>query len=77
VAMHKIGRTTKFPRDEHVDIVVREVLLNADAPESARVPTIEIREYIKSSEMFGHGLVIPARSTRDLQVALDLITRED
>lgn len=71
--MHKYGKTVKFPRNEHVDIHVREVFLNPDAPEAKQVQAIEIREWIKSGELYGHGLVIDRKNASDLRVALDRI----
>lgn len=71
MAFHKFGKTEKFPVNDDVDIVVREVTLNADAPESAHVPCIEIREFLREPEIYGHGLVIPRASVACLKVALD------
>lgn len=61
---HKYGKTVKFPRNPDVDIHVREVTLNADAPTEQQVEAIEIREWLKGGEVYGHGLVIP----RDLSL---------
>ena len=65
------GALEKFPRDEHVDIHVREITLGADAPTAQKVEFVEIREFIKSGEVYGHGLLIPKRELRDLKVALE------
>jgi hypothetical protein len=73
VAFHQFGETVKFPRNEHVDIHVREVTLNAEAPSGA-VDCIEIREFIKEGEVYGHGIVLPASSVKDLQIALQRLT---
>jgi hypothetical protein len=64
----------KFPRNEHVDIHVREVTLNAEAPSEA-VECIEIREFIKEGEVYGHGLVLPLTSVKDLEVALKQVQK--
>jgi hypothetical protein len=70
ISFAKTGKPEKFPRDEHVDIVVQPVTLNADAPEGSRVETIEIREFLKEPGVYGHGLVLPRLAARDLHVAL-------
>lgn len=73
---HKVGRVEKFPRDEHVDIEVREITLNAEAPESAHVSTIEIREFLREPQIYGHGLVLPVTNIPDLKVALERLLVE-
>ena len=75
MAFDKVQRTETFPRDEHVDIHVREVTLNADAPSSAQVSVVEIREYLKDGGVFGHGIVLPASTTNDLITAIRRVTR--
>lgn len=70
---HQYGQTVKFPRNEHVEIHVREVTLNADAPESARKSYVEIREFIRNGEVYGHGIVLPVNLVSDLKVALDRV----
>jgi hypothetical protein len=70
VSFQQVHRIEKFPRDEHVEIHVRTVTLNADAPPSAHVPVIEIREYLKEPELYGHGIVIPLTAVKDLLVAI-------
>ena len=77
MAFHRYGKIVKFPRNEDVDIHVREVTLNADGPEEKQVQSVEIREYIKSGEVYGHGLVLPAHCVRDLRVALDRISQSE
>lgn len=64
---HQYGKTTKFPRDEHVDIHVRLVDLDADA--EVPFPHVEIREYIRDTEAYGHGLVLPVTAFKDLVAA--------
>jgi hypothetical protein len=76
VPFHRTGQVEKFPRDENVDIHVREVTLNASAPESAQVEAVDIREFIKNGEVYGHGLAIPRREVRDLIVALEKVLAE-
>ena len=73
MAFHKYGATVKFPRNEHVEIHVRPLTLNADAPAQNHVEAVEIREYIVSGETYGHGLVLPRASVRDLLVALNKV----
>lgn len=75
MSFQHVLRTEKFPRDEHVEIHVREVVLNADAPSSAHVPVVEIREYLKEPEIYGHGLVIPTTAAKDLVTALQRIAK--
>lgn len=75
---HLYGKTVKFPRGEHVEIHVRQVRLavGEDAPEPAREDYVEIREYIKEAEVYGHGIVLPANQIADLKVALDQLVAE-
>lgn len=68
MAFHRYGETEKFPRSEDVDIHVREVTLNPDSKKSA--DCVEIREYLKEGEVYGHGLVIPWRELGDLEIAI-------
>lgn len=63
-----VGETATFPRDEHVDIRVREITLDDS------VQCVEIREWIKSGEVYGHGIVLPFKSIRDLKIALDRVS---
>lgn len=70
---HRYGETVKIPRDENVEIHVRAVTLLADLPEERHVNLVEIREFIKSGEIYGHGIVIPEREIADLKVALDQV----
>jgi hypothetical protein len=76
VTFHRYGASAKFPRNEHVEIHVRKVDLNADAPSQA-VPCVEIREYIKSGEVYGHGIVLPAALIKDLKIALDRVIQDE
>lgn len=69
-------RTEKFPRDEHVDIHVRQVALNSSAPPSARLPVVEIREFIKESGVYGHGIILPLNSVSDLVTALGRVSKD-
>ena len=71
MAFHKYGKMVKFPRNEHVDIHVREVTLNAEAPVERQAECIEFREWIRSGEVYGHGLVVDRRNLSDLRVALE------
>jgi hypothetical protein len=73
VAFHRVVKTVKFPRNEHVEVHVRRVVLNNDAPEAERVDAIEIREFIKAGEVYGHGLVIPAQNDTDLIHAIEKV----
>lgn len=75
MAFHKYGQTVKFPRNEHVDIHVRQVSLNVEAPEGEQVQAVEIREFIKNGEVYGHGIILPANSIKDLVVALDRVSK--
>lgn len=68
---HKYGKTVKIPRNDHVDIHVREVVLNADAPEADQVEHIEIREYLKEGQVYGHGLLVPKDSAERIAIALN------
>lgn len=63
-----VGETVTFPRDEYVDIRVREITLDDS------VQCVDIREWIKSGEVYGHGLVLPFKSIRDLKIALDRVS---
>lgn len=76
MAFAMYGKSVSFPRNDHVDIHVRTVTLNADSPSNA-VEMIDIREFIKSGEIYGHGLVIPRNEVKDLKVALDRVTAVD
>jgi hypothetical protein len=67
VSFHKYGKTVKFPRNEAVDIHVREVTLDVES--DSPVEAVEIREFIKTGEVYGHGLVIPRDSVKELDVA--------
>jgi hypothetical protein len=58
VALFQYGASKKVPRNEHVDIVVRRVTVNPGI-ESERQEYVEIREFIKSGEVYGHGILIP------------------
>jgi hypothetical protein len=73
VTFTQYGETVKIPRDEHVDVHVRRVTLNANAPSERQVEMVEIREFIKSGEIYGHGVVIPVREIADLKIALDQV----
>lgn len=77
MAFHKYGKTVSFPRDEDVDIHVRQVTLNADDIEERQEHVLEIREWIKSGEVYGHGIVLPRRTSRDLLNALERIEHEE
>ena len=78
MAFHQHHEGVQFPRNEHVDIVVRPVTLNADAP-SDSLEYIEIREYIKASGTWGHGIVVPFGVMPDLKIALERVacTKKD
>lgn len=69
MAFHEYGEHAKFPRDEHVEIHVRKVTLDAEGPKP--VDCVEIREFIKAGEVYGHGLVLPVAQSKDLVAALD------
>lgn len=73
MSFHQYGQTVKFPRNEHVDIHVRAVTLNTDVP-SAQVECVEVREFIKEGEIYGHGLVLPRNAVKDLLLALQRVT---
>lgn len=62
-----------IPLNEHVDIHVMRLVINPDAGPSKRLDAVEIRQYIKESEVYGHGIVVPAREVKDLVVALNKI----
>lgn len=53
----KFGKTKKIPRSKDVELHVRQVTLLPDSDDSR--PYIEIREYIKTTGIYGHGIVIP------------------
>lgn len=66
----------RFPRDEDVDIHVSLVTLSVgdDSSEGSKKPYVEIREWLKVPELYGHGIVVPARvAIKDLKVALSKI----
>lgn len=71
MSFHRYGETIKIPRSDHVEIHVRKVVLNPDLPEERQVKMVEIREYIVSGGIYGHGVIIPEREVADLRVALD------
>lgn len=73
MAFHEIGKTVTFPRNEHVNIVVRTVMLNTDAPTEHWLEYLEIREFIRASETFGNGVLIPIGQVDDLLVAIDRV----
>ena len=77
MAFHRYGKTVKFPRNDDVDIHVRQVTLNADDETDKQVEMVEIREFIKAGEVYGHGLVIPCREVADLKIALDRILEKE
>lgn len=64
-----VSTPSKFPVDEHVDIHVSQVVLDEDA--ETETPVVEIREFLKEPGLYGHGIVIPMKSVRDLRVALE------
>jgi hypothetical protein len=67
VALHEYGKLVKFARNEDVDIHVRKVTLD---PEGTKpVECVEIREFLKGGEVYGHGLVIPVSQAKDLNAA--------
>lgn len=68
---HVYGKTQKFPRNEFVDIHVREVTLNADAPPEQQSRCIEIREFLREGEVYAHGLVLPETAVVDLCAAFN------
>lgn len=70
MAFHQYHEGVQFPRNEHVDIVVRPVTLNADAPADA-LEYVEIREFIKASGTWGHGIVVPRNLLPDLKISLE------
>lgn len=74
MAFHQYGETVKIPRNEHVDIHVRAVTLNADEAETEQVECIEVREFIKDGEVYGHGLVIPCHTVKDLALAFQRVS---
>jgi hypothetical protein len=76
VAFIQYGEMFKFPRNENIDIHVREVTLNADAPPGEQVRAVDIREFIKNGELYGHGVMLPMRAVNGLQIALEQVTRQ-
>ena len=66
MAFHQYGKTVKFPRNEHVEIHVRTVTLGHHE-------YVEIREFIKNGEIYGHGVVLPVNQIKDLKVALERV----
>lgn len=77
MAFHRYGKIVKFPRNDDVDIHVRVVTLNADDQSDKQVEVVEIREFIKTGEVYGHGIVIPCREVADLQIALTRVLEKD
>lgn len=65
------GKPVKFPRNEHVEIHVTAITLNADAEPVQQVQAVEIREFIKNGEIYGHGIVLPLTAVTDLKIALE------
>lgn len=74
-AFHRYGETLVVPRNEHVDLHVRQVTLNANAPTAKQVEAVEIREFIKAPEVYGHGLVFPGTSLDGVIKALQKVQR--
>lgn len=72
MSFHQYGETVVIPRNEHVDLHVREVTLAAETP-TLRVECVEVREYLKEGEVYGNGLVIPTSLVGELKVALDRV----
>lgn len=74
MAYSKYGKTRRFQRNESVEIHVREVTLlpNTDDERSY----IEIREYIASSELYGHGVVLPLTLAGAVAGAIDGIVSD-
>ena len=70
------GKPEVFPRNEHVDVHVRTVTMavGENAPDAAKGEYVEIREFIKSSGLYGHGIVLPALQVKDLVCALGRVT---
>lgn len=76
MSFHQYGQTISVPRNEHVDIHVRRVTLNANAPVERHVEMVEVREFLKAGEVYGHGIVIPLREVSDLKIALDRVAAD-
>jgi hypothetical protein len=76
VTFSTYGETVKIPRNENVEVHVRKVILNPGIPDQA-IEVVEVREYLKSGEIYGNGLVVPVGMIKDLKVALDRVTRAE
>lgn len=72
MSFHQYGETVVVPRNEHVDLHVRTVTLAAESP-TLQVDCVEVREYLKESELYGNGLVLPINLVPDLKIALDRV----
>lgn len=72
MSFHEYGETVVVPRNEHVDLHVRTVTLAAETP-TLRVDCIEVREFLKETEIYGNGIVVPLSLVPDLRVALDRV----
>lgn len=68
---HEYGKTVKFPRNEHVDIHVRPVILGVDS--ETPVECVEVREFLKEGEVYGNGIVLPKTAINDLILALQRV----
>lgn len=70
MAFHKYGQTVKVKRSADVELHVREVTLNADAPEADQIQHVEIREFLREGEVYGHGLIFPRDTSLGIVEAL-------
>ena len=71
----KIDQIT-VPLNEHVDLHINRLVINPDAGPSQRFEAVEVRQYIKESASFGHGVTIPAREVKDVALALQKILED-
>lgn len=69
--LFRVGRVLKFPRNEHVDILIREIVFAPDTDDEK--PYVEIREYLKGPGIYGHGILLPDLQVPDLVQKLGML----
>lgn len=75
MAFSKIGKVEKFDRNESVQIHVRELTLLPDTDDAKHY--IEIREFIKTSSLYGHGVVLPKGLAREIATTITGLVADD
>lgn len=68
-------RIRKFPRNEHVEIHVREVTLLPGTPDEKNY--VDVREFILNGSVYGNGILLPVGLIQLLTPALmDVLVRQ-